>query len=223
MRSLVLALTVLNVSADPQPGKDTDPQRFARWEKEVAAIEKRLAADPPKPGCVIFAGSSSVRLWDLKKSFPGAGYVNVGFGGSQIPDCTHFAGRLIAPHKPRAVVLYAGDNDIAAGRPPEQVLADFQAFCAAVHASAPKCRVLFVAVKPSVLRWKQFDTQKKANALVRDSCRTDDRLAFVDVVPVMLGADGMPVASLYAKDGLHLSPEGYEKWTAVVRGALSEK
>ena len=116
MRTLVLALTVLSVSADPQPSKDADAQRFARWEKEVSAIEKRLADDPPKPGCVIFAGSSSVRQWDLKKSFPGAGYVNVGFGGSQIPDCTHFVGRLIAPHKPRAVVLYAGDNDSGAVR-----------------------------------------------------------------------------------------------------------
>ena len=222
MRTLVLALTVLNVSADPQPGRDADAQQFARWEKEVSAIEKRLADDPPKPGCVIFAGSSSVRQWDLKKSFPGAGYVNVGFGGSQIPDCTHFVGRLIAPHKPRAVVLYAGDNDLAAGRTPEQVLADFRAFCAAVHATVPRCRVLFVAVKPSPARWKIVETQKKANSLVRDYCGTDDRLAFVDVVPPMFGADGTPVAALSAKDGLHLSPEGYEKWTAAVGKALGE-
>src|SRR4051812_25168723 len=70
MRSLPLAPTLLSVSADPQPGKDEGADRFARWEKEVSAIEKRLADDPPKPGCVVFAGSSSIRLWDLKKSFP---------------------------------------------------------------------------------------------------------------------------------------------------------
>jgi lysophospholipase L1-like esterase len=213
MQFLLLAASIAAV-ATQQPQKDAD--RFARWEKEVAAIEKRLAEKPPKPGCVAFAGSSTIRLWDLEKSFPGAGYVNVGFGGSQIPDSTHFAGRLITPHKPRAVVFYAGDNDVALGRTPEQVLADFKAFCAAV----PECRILFLAIKPSVARWKQFDVQKKANALVREFCASDARLAFVDTVPLMLGPDGMPAAALFVKDGLHLSPAGYEKWTAAVRAAL---
>ena len=41
---------------------------FARWEKNIAAIEKRLKADPPKPA-VFFAGSSSIVLWDLKNGF----------------------------------------------------------------------------------------------------------------------------------------------------------
>jgi lysophospholipase L1-like esterase len=218
MRLLLLAVSVVAVPADPQPDKDAE--RFARWETEVAAIEARLAEKPPQPGGVVFAGSSTIRLWDLNTSFPNAGYVNVGFGGSQIPDSTHFAARLIAPHKPKVVVFYAGDNDIALGRTAEQVLADFKTFCAAVHTTVPKCRVVFLAIKPSLARWKRFDEQKKANALVREFCATDERLAFVDTVPLMLGPDGMPVASLYVKDGLHLSPAGYEKWTAAVRAAL---
>jgi lysophospholipase L1-like esterase len=221
MQLLLLLVLSVTTPAAQEPGKDAG--RFARWEKEVAAIEKRLAEKPPKPGCVVFAGSSTIRLWNLDKSFPDAGYVNVGFGGSQIPDSTHFAGRLIAPHKPKAVVFYAGDNDIAAGRTPEQVAADFKAFCAAVHESVPKCRVVFLAIKPSVARWKRFDEQKKANALVREFCAADDRLAFVDTVPLMLGPDGMPAASLFVKDGLHLSPAGYEKWTAAVQAALAAR
>jgi lysophospholipase L1-like esterase len=194
--------------------------RFARWEKEVAAIEKRLKGDPPKPGAVFFAGSSSTRLWDLKKSFPGEPSVNVGFGGSAVADSAHFAPRLVTPHKPRAVVLYAGDNDVASGRTPEQVLADFRAFCSAVWKDVPGCRVLFVSIKPSVLRWKQFGEQTKANALVRDFCRTDERLTFVDIVPLMLGPDGAPRPELFVKDGLHLSRAGYEAWTAAVKTAL---
>lgn len=199
-----------------------DTDRFARWEKEVAAIEKRLHDTPPRAGGVVFAGSSSIRLWNLEKSFPGKGYANVGFGGSQVRDCTHFASRLVIPHKPRVVVLYAGDNDVAAGRKPEQVLADFKAFCTALHKDVPKCRILFVAIKPSLARWKQFDTQKKANTLVQKFCAADERLAFVDVIPAMLGTDGMPIPNLYAKDGLHMSPAGYEKWTTVINAALGK-
>lgn len=190
--------------------------RVAKWEKEVAAIEKRLAADPPKPGGVVFAGSSSVRLWDLAKSFPGAGYVNVGFGGSEIRDCTHFAARLIARHKPRAVVFYAGDNDLNSKRTPEQVRDDFRAFVAAV----PDARILFVAVKPSPKRWAIFGQQKEANRLVKAVCDADPRLTFVDVVPAMLGPDGKPKPELYVKDELHLSPAGYAVWVPLVAKAI---
>ena len=206
MLALLLCLAV-------QPPPD---DKFAKWEKDIAAIEERLKKSPPKPGAVFFAGSSSIVKWDLKKSFPDKDYVKVGFGGSQIPDSTHFAPRILGPHKPGTVVFYAGDNDINAGRTPEQVAADFKAFCAAVHKDAPKCRVLFIAVKPSTARWKQFETQKKANALVRAFCEGDPRFGFIDMVPLMLGPDGTPVAEYLLKDGLHMTPAGYEKWTAAV-------
>ncbi len=216
LRPLPLLLAVA-ACVSARPG---DADRFARWEKEVAAIEKRLAADPPQKGGVAFAGSSSIRLWDLKKSFPNLGAVNVGFGGSQIPDNTHFAPRLVLPLAPRAVVFYAGDNDLAAGRTPRQVRDDFRAFAQLVHAKLPKAKVLFIAVKPSVARWKLFDKQKEANALVKEVCAADERLVFVDVVPDMLGADGKPDPALFAADGLHLSPKGYEVWAAAVKKAL---
>ena len=214
MLPLVLALAV-----QPAP-KDADAGRFERWEKEVGASEKKLKDSPPKAGGVVFAGSASTRLWKLDESFPGEGYVNVGFGGSELRDSTHFAARLIAPHRPKAVVLYAGDNDINAGRTPEQLAADFQAFVAAVRRDVPDCKVYFVAVKPSIARWKKFDDQKKANALVRAACDADPKLGYIDIVPLMLGADGQPVAALYAKDGLHLSPSGYARWAAAVAAAL---
>lgn len=216
-----MLLTLALIALQPTPAAK-DAQRFAKWEKEVAAIEKRLKDAPPEPEGVVFAGSSSIRLWDLKTSFPNKHYVNVGFGGSEIRDCTHFAPRLILPLKPRAVVFYAGDNDVASGRKPEQLRDDFRAFCAVVHKDLPKCRVLFLAVKPSIARWEKYDVQRKANALVKEFCETDPRLTFLDVVPAMLGPDGKPVPELYAKDGLHLSTAGYAKWNAVVKDALGK-
>ncbi len=210
---------VLVLAVQPAP-KDADATRFERWEKEVAGIEKKLKAAPPKAGGVVFAGSSSTRLWKLDESFPGKGYANVGFGGSEIRDSTHCAARLIAPHKPKAVVLYAGDNDIAAGRTPGQVAADFKAFVAAVRTDLPEAKVYFIPVKPSIARWKKFDEQKKANALVKAVCDADPKLGYIDIVPLMLGPDGMPLADLFAKDGLHLSPAGYARWTAAVAAAL---
>lgn len=218
MLPLVLALVAQPAPAPPPAAPGT--ARAARWEKEVAAIEKRLAAAPPKAGGVVFAGSSSTRLWKLDESFPGKGYVNVGFGGSELRDSTVAAPRLITPHRPRAVVLYAGDNDINAGRTPEQLAADFRAFVAAVRKDVPDCKVYFVAVKPSIARWNKIDVQAKANALVKAACDADPKLGYVDVAPLMLGPDGRPLPELFVKDGLHLSPAGYARWTAAVAAAL---
>ena len=207
----MLPLVLLVVALQPPVA---DP--FAKWEKSIAAIEKQLAAHPPKPGGVFFVGSSSIVKWDLKKSFPGKDYVNVGFGGSTIPDNTHFAPRIITPYKPGTVVFYAGDNDIAQKRTPEQVRDDFRAFVATVRKNNPSCWILFIPIKPSVARWKQFETQSKANALVREFCGADKRLQYVDIVPLMLGVDGKPDPDLFVKDGLHLSAKGYELWTAAI-------
>lgn len=210
MLPLLLVVTLQPPAADP----------FAKWEKNIAAIEKRLQTEPPKPGGVFFAGSSSIVKWDLKKSFPDKEYVNVGFGGSTIPDSTHFAPRIIIPYKPGTIVFYAGDNDIAQKRTPERVRDDFRAFVAAARKDNPSCLILFIPIKPSVARWKQFETQTKANALVREFCNGDKRLKYVDIVPHMLGADGAPNAELFVKDGLHMSAQGYELWTAAVSKAL---
>ena len=195
----------------------------SKWEKEIAGIEKRLKDAPPKPGGAVFAGSSSIRLWDLKKSFPDRGFTNVGFGGSEVRDSTAFAARIILPYEPSAIVFYAGDNDIANKRTPQRVADDFVEFAKAIHAKLPKCRILFVAIKPSPSRWAFYENQTKANALVQVAIQKDERLAYVDVVTPMLGKDGEPTAELFQKDRLHLNAKGYELWTTAVAKALDGK
>jgi hypothetical protein len=216
----MLAILFAAVAQPPvaPPPRPVDP--FAKWEKNILAIEKRLSANPPKPGSVFFVGASTIVGWDMKKYFPDSGYVNVGFGGSVIFESTHFSQRILIPYKPSTIVFYAGDNDLNAGRKAEQVASDFQAFVNAARQDNPSCRVLFLAVKPSIARWKMFDEQKKANGLVRQFCEKGDRLTYLDTVTPMLDKDGKPSAELFVKDGLHLSPKGYELWTAIVNKAL---
>jgi lysophospholipase L1-like esterase len=194
--------------------------QFLRWEKEITGIEARLAKAPAAKGGVVFAGSSSIRLWNLEKSFPGRKYVNVGFGGSEIRDTTHFADRILLPLEPKTIVFYAGDNDIAKKRTPEQLRDDFAAFTTSIHAKLPQTRILYLPVKPSLARWSMYGVQQKANALVKSICESDARLTYVDLVPITLGSDGKPKPEFFVKDGLHLSEAGYKAWSDVVRTAL---
>lgn len=214
----VLVLGVLAVRFSASAHGDERP---SRWEKAVVAFEKQDAAKPPTKGGIVFVGSSSIRLWKLERSFPGVGALNRGFGGSQIRDSVQLAPRLFLKHRPRLVVLYAGDNDLAARRTPAQVLEDFKAFVAVVHRELPTTRIAFVCIKPSIARWKLVEPIKQANALVEAFCKKDARLAYVDIFTPMLGDDGRPRKELFAKDGLHLSEKGYELWTARVKPLLT--
>ena len=194
------------------------PQGFERWEKEIAAIEQREAERPPERGGIVFVGSSSIRMWNLQKSFPKLAAVNHGFGGSAIADSVHFIDRLVVPLEPKTVVFYAGDNDLQGGKSTAAVRDDFAAFVTGVQAKLPSTRIVFLAIKPSPSRIKLFEKQKEANALIREIIEQDpDRLVYVDVFGPMLNADGKPREELFLSDKLHLNDQGYALWTDLVK------
>ena len=210
---LILFLAAMGAPT-PLVAQATDPDPWADAMAAFAAADQKA---PPAKAGIVFVGSSSIRLWDLSASFPGLTVINRGFGGSQIIDSVRHADLLVVKHAPRTVVLYAGDNDLFAGKSPAQVRDDFSAFVAKIRASLPETRIAFVGIKPSVARWKMIDNVREANTLIRAVCATDDRLGFIDVDGPMLGYDEKPRADLFVVDGLHLSAKGYVIWTTLTR------
>lgn len=194
-----------------------------RWESDIAGYEAMDRKSPPVQDGIVFIGSSSVRLWDVRKSFPDLPVVNRGFGGSQLADSVRYADRILIPYRPKTVVLYAGDNDLAAGKSPEQVLADYKAFVAKVHGALPDTRIVYVAVKPSPKRWALIEKVRETNRLIRAAAEQGPGQVFVDVEKPMLTAEGQPRAELFRADELHLNDEGYKLWTALVRPHLEKK
>jgi len=195
----------------------------ARWESAIKALEAADKTNPPPRNAIVFAGSSSILLWKtLAQDFPEYKIVNRGFGGSQISDSVAFAERIILPCRPRMVVLYAGDNDIAAGKPPEEVFGDFKAFVRKVQMALPKARIAFISIKPSPSRWHLVDKIKAANRMIEAYCRQDQRLIYIDVFQPMLGTDGQPRPELFIEDRLHMNAAGYALWTELIKPRLKE-
>ena len=189
----------------------------SQWEPDIARFEAEDRAHPPTPGSVVFVGSSSIRMWiTLERDFLGVPVLNRGFGGSEAGDVAQFAKRIVVPYRPPVVVFYAGDNDLAAGKTPEQVLNAFQSFVATMHRELPGTRVVFVSIKPSIARWGIVDKMRAANQLVRDYVRTDDRLVYVDVFSRMLDSSGQPRRELFLEDRLHMTPAGYAIWRELI-------
>ena len=202
----------------------TPPEGAARWNEAIAAFEAQDQENPPEPGAVVFVGSSSIRKWStLSRDMAPLRVLNRGFGGSHIPHVTWFADRIVLPYRPSAIVLYAGDNDVAWGADANTVLASTRAFLERIRPSLPDVPVYFLSIKPSPLRWASWPEMARANARVKALAEETEGLTYVDVASVLLDEAGQPVASRFAADRLHLSDEGYRAWTAVVRRALSEE
>lgn len=211
----------------PALGVETVEEPACRHERWVEAMEKFRVADekqPTEPGGVVFVGSSSIRFWDLPEFFPERqGLLNRGFGGSELCDSVHYFDTLVAKHQPKVVVLYAGDNDVAAGKQAAQVHKDFLEFIELTKEKLPDSRLCYIAIKPSIARWKLADEMLKANRLIAAECKKQpQRLAFVDIWQPMLGEDGKPRRELFVKDGLHLSKQGYKLWTQLLEQKLVE-
>ena len=198
-----------------------DPERYRQAIDGFLATEQET---PPPKGAIVATGSSSMRGWHrrIAQDLAPLTVIPRGFGGSNMADVVHFVNELVLRHRPRAVLLYEGDNDAFLGATPEQILAHFDAFVAAIHGSQPEVRIYVLAVKPSIARWHLQDVMSATNQGFQERAQADRRIAFIDIATPMLNQDGKPKEDIFIADGLHMNPAGYDIWRDVVRGALVE-
>ncbi|HUJ09019.1 MAG TPA: GDSL-type esterase/lipase family protein [Verrucomicrobiae bacterium] len=202
-------------------GADTNSHDFAKWENDIAAFEKADRTNPPPKHAILFAGSSTIRLWTtLASDFPNYRVINRGFGGSEIVDSTHFADRIIFPCEPRMIILRAGGNDLWAGKSAEQVADDYREFAAKMHAKLPETVIAFMAWNATPSRWKQADKEKKLNTLVEEFSKGQPYLRYIDAYSVSIGPDGLPRRELFRQDQLHFNADGYKLLAERVRPFL---
>jgi len=204
-----------NTNHTPNP----DPSRF----KEAVEIFNRFDLKNSFPkDAILFVGSSSIRLWESAVNFPGYPVINRGFGGSHISDVIYYIEPLVIKYNPWMIVLYAGDNDIAAAKKAEQVFGDYKKFVNLVKKELPNAKIIFLPIKPSLDRWKFWDEIKEANGMIRIFTEKDKSLYYVDTATPMLGSEALPDSSLFVEDGLHLNSKGYELWTEILIPVLEK-
>lgn len=212
----LVSASVALASTPAQRAKGAAPAD--RWEETLAAFAAADLRKSPPAGGVLFVGSSSIRLWDkLEEQFEAVPVVKRGFGGSRLSDCVKYLDRLVIKYRPRLVMVYAGDNDLAEGGTPQDILNRFKAFADGVHKRLPKTQIAFISIKPSPARRALINQTRAANELVRAYADAHPQVEYVDVFTPMLSADGAPRADLFRKDALHLNDAGYALWRTIMR------
>jgi lysophospholipase L1-like esterase len=212
--------------ADQQAGLSLrgQVQPLTRFEQEILSYEAADKIKSPPQGAVLFAGSSSIRLWNtLAQDFPSFSVINRGFGGSTLPEVAWYAPRIIYKYKPALIVLYCGENDMADGTPPPVAFQRFKKLVAGIEEHLPGVPILALSAKPSPSRWQLWGQFQQYNILVGEFAQNHASISYVDVALPLLKPDGTPDASLFKEDQLHLNQNGYQKWTELLNPLIANK
>lgn len=200
----------------PHPFEDP-----TRLEADIAAFEAQDAVSPPPENPIVFVGSSSFRLWsEVEDDFAPLPVINRGFGGSFLSESVYYADRIIVPYNPRAVVVYAGENDIGNGRTGQQVFEQFHLLVEKLRESCPDAEIFSVSIKPSPGRGPAIEQIRIANNLIQAWTEDAHHVHFIDVGTPMLGGDGFGRAEFFVEDGVHMKRSGYELWKEVIQPCL---
>jgi len=213
-----------NVQGQVQ-GQNQDQQTLQPdpWEAEMQAFEELDRTETYPPESILFTGSSSIRLWNtLEVDMAPYSVIQRGFGGSKITDVNRLADRYIAHHTFRAVVLFVA-NDISGSeedKTPEEVRDHFDEFIDIIRSYNADAPIFLMAITPTGSRWQVWDQTRAANHYFAALADAHDGVVFIPTEDLFLGGDGLPMDHLFVSDRLHLSPEGYAKWTLRVRSYL---
>ena len=199
-------------------------QTASRWEPAIKRFEEADAMSPPPKGAILFVGSSSIAFWrTLADDMAPLKVINRGFGGSQMFELNMFRDRIVTPYTPRAVLVYEGDNDVAAGKQPTEILEEYRDFVAHLKTQLPDTDIYFIAVKPSIRRAHLWSTMVEVNTELKALADEHEHVEFLDTGTPMLNEDGTVMADLLVEDGLHMNEKGYAIWTSVIRPVLIAK
>ncbi|WNM18238.1 GDSL-type esterase/lipase family protein [Flavobacterium capsici] len=208
MKKLSVLLIVLFISLN------TFSQQKLFWD-EIKAFKTEDSINPPKDGMILFIGSSSFRLWKTaKEDLHNETIVNRAFGGATLEDLIYYQNDVVLKYNPKKIVIYCGENDVASSEKiTGQIVFDrYKTLHTTLRKQFPKVPIIFVSLKPCILRWEMKDRMIAANDLIKDYLKQDKNAVFVNIWDKML-ENGKPMNDIFIEDNLHMNAKGYAIWS----------
>lgn len=219
---LILSFTVLSCSPI---NKYKDLPEVLSWENEIQKFEQLDKSESYSKDAVLFAGSSSIRLWTtLGEDMSPYPVIQRGYGGAKLSDFAVYSDRIFAPHQCRAIVIFIA-NDITGSetdKSPKEVGTLFKYVLKTIRKTHPDTPVFWIAVTPTAARWGAWNEIQKANGMIKEICDNNRNTFFIRTDFAFLNSDGNPKTELFVDDKLHLNSQGYAVWTEIVKKELEK-
>lgn len=196
--------------------------RAHSYEEAVREFKIQDSLSFPPEKAILFIGSSSFTLWkNVQSYFPGYTIINRGFGGSTLADQLYYANDIILPYKPKQIVIYCGENDLAFdGVSATEVFERFKKLFGIIRDKFTDLPLIYISMKPSPSRRHLFSQMSEGNKLISDFLATQKNSVFIDVYSKMLHESGEPISDLFLSDSLHMSTRGYAIWQKAIEPFL---
>lgn len=183
-----------------------------------------LPDDHPAPtNCMLwFIGSSSIHRWDsLSRDMTPWVAHNRGIEGATFDDIIPgFAAIQPSEGRPTAIILYAGENDIARGVEVQTVVRQLTKFIVIRDDKMENVPIFILSAKPSPGRWNYLEQQMLYNEQIQKLALKFSNIHYVDITTPLL-IDGK-LGSNYQSDGIHMNEAGYRIWAKILHRRLAE-
>ncbi len=196
-----------------------DTSYFHRFQYEINRFKAADKLNFPDSNQILFIGSSSIRKWkSIEHDFQPIPVINRGFGGSTIAEVIYFSDDIIFPYKPKAVFLYAGENDLTDDRlSASDLVKILDVYVRMMNFYLPDTKLYFISLKPSPARKKYQQKFNEANKLIQEYCKSGaNKPVFIDISEAMKDDSGTVRRDIFIKDNLHMNAEGYKIWTEIL-------
>jgi lysophospholipase L1-like esterase len=223
-RFIISFLLILFISCSPLREYNTLPE-VTNWEPEITKFESLDKTESYPSDAVIFAGSSSIRLWTtLKEDMAPYNVIQRGYGGAKLSDYAVYADRILSPHPCQAIVFFIANDIIGSpqDKTPEEVRKLFLNLLKTFRKSHPSSPLFWIEITPTSSRWKVWPQVTKANELIRKECENHRNTYFISTSFAFLNEKGLPKDELFVADKLHLNADGYKIWTGLIKERLNE-
>jgi hypothetical protein len=223
IRYIFLLLSVLILSCSPVKKYQSLPEVKA-WENDIQKFEQLDRGEKYPVNAILFAGSSSIRLWTtLEKDIAPYPVIQRGYGGAKLSDFAVYAKRIFDPHQCRAIVIFIANDisDTPQDKSPDEVAALFKSVIKTIRTTHPKTPVFWIAVTPSVSRWKVWPQIKTVNIKIQKICENQKNTYFIKTDYAFLNDKGLPIDEYFRDDKLHLTEKGYAVWTGIIKKELN--
>ena len=222
-RYVIILISFLLLSCSPVTKYRHLPEVLS-WENDIKNFEQLDKNEKYKEDAILFAGSSSIRLWtSLEKDMAPYHIIQRGYGGAKLSDFVVYAGRIFDPHQCKAIVLFIA-NDITGtqlDKTPKEVAALFRNVLRTIRKKHPATPVFWIAITPTASRWKVWPEIQKANSLIKEICDNQKNTYFIKTNFAFLNENGVPNDELFRDDKLHLTEQGYAVWTEIIKKELN--
>jgi lysophospholipase L1-like esterase len=229
-RALMLASTLsitgaLFAGPTPYPSQSDEaawpgvgPIRIGSWMSDQRTYFWTLREGSQQS--VVFVGDSLVGGWKtLRQDFPGIKVANRGVGGDVSRGVLFRFQEDVLDLHPRAIVMCVGSNDLSAHAKTQATISNIAILVTRAHEADPKIPVIICTIPPRNVPNSPIVSGSlgSLNAALKTFAEGKPNVVIVDLFTALATPEGTPHPDYIGKDGIHITPAGFEKWATLLR------